>query len=171
MCPCNLLNCSNSSTQMYPIYLAYQDIVRYASLISAKSVVSPSAVLYICISCTKQIRNWFIRDSPVDGVVIAVQVVFILPQISFRTIVTYVKLTCVIIVWGSLIPKVWNLPCIHKLHTYIVLSQKVAITACFILEESSGGWQISKSGLLKCLRLETWASSNIYIPSIVIIVY
>ncbi len=35
--------------------------------------------------------------------------------------------------------------------------KKVATTACFIREESSGGWQISKIELLKCLRSETWA--------------
>jgi E3 ubiquitin-protein ligase Mdm2 len=61
---------------------------------------------------TKQTRNWFIRDSLVDGVVIIVQVFFILRWINFRTIVTYVNLTCVTIVWGSQIPKVWNPTCI-----------------------------------------------------------
>jgi hypothetical protein len=42
----------------------------------------------------------------------------------------------------------------------VVLPQMVATTACSIQEESSGGWQISKNGLLKCLRSETWASGS-----------
>ncbi len=44
--------------------------------------------------------------------------------------------------------------CIYMYSFYL---KKVATTACFIREESSGGWQISKSELLKCLRSETWA--------------
>jgi hypothetical protein len=47
----------------------------------------------------------------------------------------------------------------------VVLPQKVATTLCFIQEESSGDWQISESGLLKCLWSETWASNNTCIPS------
>lgn len=96
-------------SKLCPIYLAYRGIVIYVNLICVKSVVSPSAVVYICMNFIKQIRNWFIRDSPEDGAVIVVKVVFILPRISFRIIVTYVSSICVTIAWGSPIQKVWSL--------------------------------------------------------------
>ncbi len=46
---------------------------------------------------------------------------------------------------------------IDRANSIVFYLKKVATTACFIREESSGGWQISKSELLKCLRSETWA--------------
>jgi hypothetical protein len=61
------------------------------------------------------------------------------------------------LIWG-----VWILDIIDKAET-VVSPQKVATTACFIQEESSGGWQIRK---MSCLNIygrklrRVWTCTN-----------